>query len=70
MTSESEFILPASTVCHCDGLPFELAGDTVIRMHPKSWALIHWRTVNNGRPFRSLEESQAFGRIVEEGKKT
>lgn len=64
--SQAEFTMPAGTLCHCSGLPFELVSDTVIRTNPRTWELMQ---VNGGRPFRSLEESQAFGRIVEAGTK-
>lgn len=34
------FTLPAGTVCHRNGIPFQLATDTVIRCHLENWPLI------------------------------
>ena len=35
-----EFTLPAGTVCHRNGIPFELTTDTVVRSHPDNQQLI------------------------------
>lgn len=34
------FTLPAGTVCKQNGIPFELAANTLIRCHPDNWPLI------------------------------
>lgn len=36
----ASFTLPAGTVCKRNGIPFELAADTVIRCHPDNWPAI------------------------------
>lgn len=35
-----EFSLPAGTVCHRNGIPFELAADALIRCHGANWPLL------------------------------
>ena len=48
----NEFTLPAGTVCHRNGIPFELSNDTVIRTNDANWPLMQepeWP--ENGRPF-------------------
>lgn len=57
-----QFILPAGTICKRGGIPFELATDTVIQIHPDNWPHIR----DGFKPSVGIDGQRLFFNQVEQ----